>query len=176
MKHLQVVVGLILLAVLSVSPAWSAGGRQLRAVLSGIEEVPAVASAGSADFSLTLSAGSLGYELSYRTEGHVHAAHIHLGQPGVNGGVIAFLCGGGGKPACPPSPATVRGTITATDIVGPAAQGIDPGDFQRALKAITSKVTYVNVHTDLFPSGELRGHLGGVGGVSRPIRSQIIEP
>lgn len=33
-------------------------------------------------------------------------AHIHVGRPGTNGGVAAFLCGGGDKPACPLSGTT----------------------------------------------------------------------
>jgi hypothetical protein len=30
-------------------------------------------------------------------------AHIHVGQPDVNGGVTVFFCGGGGRPACAPA-------------------------------------------------------------------------
>jgi hypothetical protein len=70
------------------------------------------------------------YELSYAgLEGTTtNAAHIHIGQKDVAGGVIAFLCGGGGKPACPATEGTVSGTITAADVVGPAAQGIAAGE------------------------------------------------
>jgi hypothetical protein len=46
-------------------------------------------------------------------EGSVTAAHIHLGQEDGVGGVIAFLCGGGGKPACPQS-GEIRGQIGST--------------------------------------------------------------
>jgi hypothetical protein len=57
-------------------------------------------------------AQTMEYELSYDnlegvgttpfvTNGVVTAAHIHVSAPGVNGGVATFLCGGGGKPACP---------------------------------------------------------------------------
>src|SRR5215510_14327827 len=34
--------------------------------------------------------------------GGANVAHIHFGSPAVSGGVVAFICGGGGKPACPP--------------------------------------------------------------------------
>ena len=40
------------------------------------------------------------YELTYSNlSSTASAAHIHFAQPGVNGGIVAFLCGGGGKPA-----------------------------------------------------------------------------
>ena len=57
-------------------------------------------------------------------------AHIHFARPDVNGGVIAFLCGGGGKPVCPRN-GTVTGTITAADVVGPG-RGIDRRRVRRA--------------------------------------------
>lgn len=56
------------------------------------------------------------------------AAHIHLGARATTGGVSAFLCGGG-KPSCPPTGGTVTGTITRADVIGPASQGIEPGEF-----------------------------------------------
>ena len=40
----------------------------------------------------------------------------------MTGGVSAFLCGGGGKPACAGGVAT--GEIVAANVLGPAAQGI----------------------------------------------------
>ena len=85
-------------------------------------------------------------------------AHIHFGRPATNGGVIAFLCGGGDKPVCPASGA-VHGTIDAADVIGPAEQGIAPGEFQELVRAIRRNAAYVNVHTDDFPTGEVRGNI-----------------
>jgi hypothetical protein len=80
----------------------------------------------------------------------------------VNGGVATFLCGGGGKPACPPS-GTVTGTISASDVIGPASQGIAAGELDALVRAMRHGVTYANVHTDKFPDGEIRGQIGGKG-------------
>ena len=85
-------------------------------------------------------------------------AHIHFGKPATNGGVIAFLCGGGGKPACPAS-GEVSGVIMPDDVVGPEAQGIAPGEFHELVRAIKRNATYVNVHTETYPTGELRGNV-----------------
>jgi hypothetical protein len=87
------------------------------------------------------------------------AAHIHLGAPGVTGGVVAFLCGGGGKPDCPASGTFLNDTIDAADVVAPTGQGIAAGDFAALVRAMRSGLTYGNVHNVLFPPGEIRGQI-----------------
>jgi hypothetical protein len=81
-----------------------------------------------------------------------------VGQKGVNGGVSAFLFRGGSKPPCPLS-GTVTGVIVAADVVGPAAQGIAPGELAELMDPILSGVSYVNVHTNKHSSGEIRGQV-----------------
>jgi hypothetical protein len=101
------------------------------------------------------------YTLNYANlqGGAPSASHIHIGQAGVNGGVSAFLCGGGTKPACPTPSGPVSGTILASDIVGPAGQGVAAGELSEVIAAIRAGVTYANVHTPSFPSGEIRGRI-----------------
>lgn len=139
------------------------GGRRLKADLRGFDEVPAVSSTGSGEFrgEISKDEGSIEFELSYEDlEGTTTlAAHIHVGQVGVIGGVSAFLCGGGGKPACPTTSGTVTGTITASDVIGPTGQGVAPGELDELLNAIGEGVTYVNVHTNKHPGGEIRGQV-----------------
>ena len=96
------------------------------------------------------------------TDGVVIAAHIHFSQQAVNGGIAAFLCGGGGKPACPTPAGTVTGRIVPADLVGPGGQGIDAGEptaFDELLAAIRAGFTYVNVHTTRWTGGEIRGQI-----------------
>ena len=124
--------------------------------------MPALSTTASGNFQATISedGSTLSFELSYADlEGVTTAAHIHLAQPDVNGGIAAFLCGGGSKPACPASPATISGTIVASDVIGPTGQGIAAGEFAELLQAIGRGNTYVNVHSDIFPGGELRGQI-----------------
>jgi hypothetical protein len=102
----------------------------------------------------------MSYQLTYSGLSSVAtAAHIHFAQRGVNGGVVAFPCGGGGKPACPPNGGTVNGTITASDILAVAEQGVAAGDFAGVVRAIQSGTAYVNVHSTQFPAGEIRGQI-----------------
>ncbi|HEU4383584.1 MAG TPA: CHRD domain-containing protein [Anaeromyxobacteraceae bacterium] len=155
---------LVALVVAAMAPHQSrADVGHVKANLSGYSEVPAVSSTGAGQFTARLSndGSAIDYELSYAgLEGTVAAAHIHIGQTDVSGGVMAFLCGGGGKPACPQE-GTVTGTITAIDVVGPAAQGIAAGEFAEMLQAIDAGVTYVNVHSSKHPGGEIRGQVFG---------------
>jgi hypothetical protein len=138
---------------------------QIRATLSGDNEVPPIATAGKARLRATLDmkAQQITFELTYSgLEGGDPPlfAHIHFGQSAVNGGVMVFLCGGGGKPACPAPngvPVTVTGTITAAGVIGPAAQSINPGEFDDVATAILNGVSYANIHTTKYPGGEIRG-------------------
>jgi hypothetical protein len=140
------------------------GRRDMKARLSGFQEVPAISTQGTGSLRLRVNEGgtAISFELSYANleGGAVTAAHIHFAQPGVNGAPIAFLCGGT-KPACPVAPATISGTIVAADILDASAQGIAAGQFGEALRAMRAGVTYVNVHTPAFPAGEIRGLIGG---------------
>jgi hypothetical protein len=87
------------------------------------------------------------------------AAHIHFGQPGVNGGIVAFLCGGKNAPSCPAPGKSITGTITAADIQAVPAQGVKAGDFQAFRQILESGLGYVNVHSQQFPAGEIRGQM-----------------
>ena len=166
MRKLGVIAALLAgLGALVVSAALAGAGAPARATahLSGYEEVPSVSTTGRGSFHAEIDRHDqrIHYRLRYsRLEGTTtEAAHIHLGQPAVNGGVIAFLCGGGDKPACPPGSGTVTGVIDAQDIVGPAAQGIAPGEFEEVVRAVRAGVTYANVHTNKHPGGEIRGQI-----------------
>jgi hypothetical protein len=137
--------------------------RRVRARLTGFNEVPAISSTGSGEFSAKIREDAVDWELSYENlEGTVtSAAHIHLGQKDVNGGVSVFFCGGATTPACTPGSGTFSGTFTAADVGGPAAQGIAAGEFSELVAAIRAGKTYVNVHTNKHPGGEIRGQVRG---------------
>jgi hypothetical protein len=157
---------------LMVAPSVATPGGTFKAALTGYEEVPAVSTDASGTFRAKVDpAGpTIEYELSYSNIQNAFAAHIHFGQTAVNGGVSAFLCGGGDKPPCPATGGTVSGSIDAADIVGPASQGIAPGEIEELIDAMIADVTYANVHTNDgvappntgpgdFPGGEIRGQI-----------------
>ena len=162
------VCALALLAATAVAVAQ--GVRALRGLLTGYEEVPAVSTTADGTFRAQINEreDEITYELTYRElEAPVTQAHIHVGQRGVNGGISVWLCSNLASPPtptgtqpCPTPPATITGTITPANVVGPAAQGVEPGAFDELVRAIRAGVTYVNVHTTKFPGGEIRSQIG----------------
>lgn len=156
---------LALLVVASVGSfqASASGGKNFSATVTGYEETPSLSVAGTGTFTARLSGDgtSISYSLSYSDlTGPALFAHIHLGMPAIAGGVIVFLCGGGGQDPCPGAGGTVTGTIVAANVVGPEGQGIAPGEFEELLAGMRFGATYVNVHTVAFPNGEIRGQIG----------------
>ncbi len=141
--------------------------RDVKAKLTGFAEVPAISTTGSGRLRLSIneSTSTINFELTYSgLSGDALSAHLHFGQSGVAGGIMANLCGVAvtPKPVCPVgTSATVTGTIVVSDIIGPAVQGIAAGEFAEALRAIRAGMVYVNVHTAAFPGGEIRGQLKG---------------
>ena len=143
--------------------------NSFKANLGGYQEVPAISTTGTGK--LTLSLNAAGTELAYTLTwsglqgGSAGAAHIHFAQRGVSSGIVADLCGGT-KPACQAGAAgSASGVIAAGNILALPAQGIAAGEFAEVLMAIRSGVTYANIHTGTFPSGEIRGQIGkGRGG------------
>jgi len=133
-----------------------------RATLTGYEETPSVSSLGRGEFRATINDGAqvIDYSLTFSGtfNSPIAVAHIHFGQRGVAGGVSAFLCGGGNKPACPQS-GPVTGTIVPSDVIGPAAQGIAAGEWRELVAAMRAGVTYANAHSSTQTGGEIRGQI-----------------
>jgi hypothetical protein len=174
MKKLGVL-ALAMVLMAAVNVAFAQNFKRLKTVLVGFEEPPAISTVGSGEFEARINNDEteITYELSYSDlESSVTQAHIHLGQRGVNGGITVFLCtnlgnGPAGTQPCPPSPATIEGTIMASDVSPPIpstaaarAQGLDTGEFDELIRAIRAGVTYANVHSTTFPGGEVRGQIG----------------
>ena len=136
------------------------------AKLRSFEEVPAVSTFASGSFTAEVQGQEVEWELTYSNlQGHVTQAHLHFAQPGVNGAIMVFLCsnlgnGPAGTQECPDGDGTVSGTIGAGDVGGgAAAQGVASGQIVEFLRALRNGIVYVNVHTDSFPGGEIRGQL-----------------
>ena len=131
------------------------------AKLSGSNEVPPVATAalGIAIFH-TLHVGHqqvINYELHLKNIRGVIGAHIHIGNQGENGPVVAGLF----NPNMNRTPTGVingllsAGTLTSSELTGPlAGKTID-----NLLIIIRGRGAYVNVHTSQNLNGEVRGQI-----------------
>jgi hypothetical protein len=152
-------------ATASVALANGDGKNSFKAVLNGYNEVVgpgSISTTGHGIFRATIDEDSqtISYTLTYsELENAATQAHVHFAQRHVGGGVIYFLCGGGDKPPCPSPGGTVTGTVDPADIIGPNGQGIEPGSFAEAVRAMRAGATYANVHSTRWPAGEIRGQL-----------------
>jgi hypothetical protein len=162
-----------MLVIVVAGVATASGGsdrKSLKAHLDGYHEVPAISTASTGDIKLSVNPSDtqISYTLTFSAlhGGSAIAAHIQFGQPGVNGGVLAFLCGDA-RPACPAAGGTVTGTVVAADIQGIPAQGIAAGDMAGLLRAMRAGVTYANVRSTTFAGGEIRGQIDGHGNSGR---------
>ena len=166
-KNLTITGMSITLAALLLVP--SAALADARANLKGVQEVPSVSTDASGKFRVKLirNEDAMEFKLLYSGfETFVRFAHIHFAQRHVNGGIVVWLCDNtGNSPTpvdpCPQGSGRVEGVITADDVSGAPAQGIDPGEFFEVVEAINAGAAYVNVHSDAVPSGEIRGQIRG---------------
>ena len=171
MTRVTTKISTLVAALMLAAPSLASASDRVIAELDGFQEVPAaIFTNGSGMFRATLRDDMVEFELSYTGLDEVIGAHIHFGRPGVNGGIIAFLCQDQGTPLgdppegvapCPDGDQTITGMLTAADVVGPENQGIMPGDGEAAIAAVAARATYINVHSDGFPGGELRGQIQG---------------
>ena len=154
---------MLLVLVFSISTvAWDDDVIALTADLQGANEVPAINSNATASFKAAIHEdGSITFTETFQNlTSNAILSHIHFGKDHVAGGVMIFLCGGGGQPACPAATSgTFSGSITPANVTGPTAQGITPGDLVSALRAIRQGAGYVNLHSVNFPGGEVRGQV-----------------
>ena len=158
-----VFLGLTMLFCGAVGTATGQGPAvQWRATMFGTNEVPPIATAASGTFSATIQPnGDITFSETFSgLAANATVSHIHFAPTDVAGGVMIFLCGGGGQPACPAATSgSFQGTIMAANVVGPTAQGIAPGNLSAALQAVAQGEGYVNIHDSVFPAGEIRGQV-----------------
>ena len=119
------------------------------ATLSGANEVPAVTSNGTGMATFTLIDNTtLTYELSVSDLDSVTAAHIHVGEAGIAGGVIRNL---------------FTGPTTGLDFTGSLASGTIAEatgmSFDSLMVRMRNGTLYTNVHTRRNGGGEIRGQI-----------------
>jgi hypothetical protein len=131
------------------------------AKLSGSNEVPPVATAGSGIASFQLvpmgHQKAINYELNLQNMKGVTGAHIHSGKQGENGPVVAGLYNPSmrGPPTGTINGLLTAGTLTSSQLTGPlAGKTIDT-----LVNMIRSGHAYVNVHTTQNENGEVRGQI-----------------
>ncbi len=128
--------------------------RRFATDLTGAAEVPPVDTPTTGDAAVRVDRNEgVVYRLAVRDADEVVAAHLHLGQPGENGPVVAILLDTAADPRS--GRIVVSGDITDASLIGPL-QGASVGDL---MAEIAEGNVYVNVHSVDHPAGVVRGQL-----------------
>lgn len=124
--------------------------------LNGKNEVPSHAEVTATGITgLIVNSGNSKVWYQVEAEGltGVTQAHIHSGKASENGPVVATLFKGNKDTV---NGALVQGSITADKLEGPL-KGKSISDL---ISLFDTASAYVNVHTQSFPDGEIRGQIG----------------
>lgn len=146
--------------------------KRLKALLDGGQEVPPVTTSGSGwgTFSLNGDSTALTYEVTVQNlMGNITAAHFHNAAQGSNGGVVKTIHSGGTTTG----DTTFVGVWTSSD-----SEPLTPA----MVEELCAGNLYINVHTDQFPAGEVRGQIRDDAAklllseiVARPTGAEYIE-
>lgn len=155
-------VGISLFSLLSahvnLAFAQSVQTEAFSAMLSGGEEVPPVDTTATGVASFTLEGEqSIKYDVNVTGIDKVIAAQIHNAPKGQNGEVVVTLFKAD-SPTGQISGRLTNGSITSSNLEG-EWQGTP---FRDLVKAVERGDTYVNVHTEKNPNGEIRGQISAV--------------
>lgn len=127
---------------------------EFQATLTSGSEVPPVETdaSGEASFEIEDSGESISYEVTVSDIEDVVGAHIHCGSIDGNGPVGVTLFDGG--------PVSEDGTLAEGTITEPdSGNSCGWESMADVVAAMLGEDTYVNVHTEANPSGEVRGQI-----------------
>lgn len=130
-----------------------AQNQKFNAKLSGQQEVPPVQTTASGMAWFKPMQDKVWFKLNVTDMQGVTQAHIHTGKQGDNGPVVVTL-----YKSETPQPINGKlsyGNITANLLEGPM-KGKQISDLATAM---SNGSTYVNVHTEKYPNGEIRGQI-----------------
>jgi hypothetical protein len=163
MKRLPGVVTVFVLGLVAVGLAVAGANRNWSTHANGSMEVPVRDTQGQAQaiFHLAKDGNSVDFKLIASNIEGVTQAHIHCGHPGENGPIVVFLYGF--NPAgVAPHGILNEGTFTDAQVIDRPSTPICPGgvaDLDDVLEKMETGGAYVNVHTLVFPGGEIRGDI-----------------
>jgi hypothetical protein len=146
-----VVLAVVLIVVLltrddNSSSTPTGNGTTFNVALSSSSEVPAsVSTSSSGRASVTIDGKKVCWAFTLRGVDNPNAAHIHNGSANVSGPVVVPLGGKYARSGCTTAPTSVTNAILAS-----------PTTY------------YVNVHSQKYPDGAVRGQLAGSGSQQGP--------
>ncbi|MGB8189993.1 MAG: CHRD domain-containing protein, partial [Nitrososphaeraceae archaeon] len=144
--------------VLNSAKVQAQEGQTFSASLSGKDEVPPTESnsTGTAKFQVDENSSQVSYWVNVTGIKKINQAHIHNGTEGQNGDIVVTLTknksakGNDGPPNI-----GFSGNITKDDLQGP----LKNKELTDLVSLMSDGNAYVNVHTDKYPDGAIRGQI-----------------
>ncbi len=151
------------LALLFVAVPLSAQQIEYRAVMTGAQEVPSADTGAVARASVAINVGFTRINVQIRPqrlEGNFAALHFHCARAGENGPLALGIIQPGNLEF---DGEKVAGTLRNADFPAEDAcvglTGYPINNVASFAAAIEAGLIYLNLHTDVFPAGEVRGQL-----------------
>ena len=133
-------------------------GQSFSATLSAKDEVPLTKSNATGVAQFQLSSGDDAQDVAYSVNltgfDDITAAHIHSGNEGENGPIVATLSEGAEADGDSVE-LELNGDITTNDLEGP----LEDSEIADLVDLMNNGSAYVNVHTEIYPDGAIRGQV-----------------
>lgn len=131
--------------------------REMTAKLTGGDEAPTMVNSGAfgtATVSVNVATGDITYNITvWNLPSGVVGAHFHVGAEKTAGPVIINIPVANGTS----NDFSLSGTVNISAFVARPDHGIRSADD--ALQALLGENTYINVHSQVNPGGEIRGQV-----------------
>lgn len=128
---------------------------ELAATMHGANETPGVLTGANATAKVTVNTdGTVAYVINvFNIPSGLTQGHFHVGGVGLAGPIVVDII----------VPATISNDFTISGTVGPSALRPRPDQGIRSwedfLQSLTGGQTYLNLHSQVNPSGEIRGQV-----------------
>ena len=121
------------------------------AILSGANEVPARSTAANGRSHVIIHGDTVSFSVEVDDITNLTVSHIHTGAAGTNGPVRVNLYTGGPVITTADKIVLAQGSFDSSGVTGIS--------YDQLLSEIRAGRAYVNVHSQTFPGGEVRGQL-----------------
>jgi hypothetical protein len=149
---------LIIIPLFSFTTALSENNKYFTP-LTGKEEVPPVNTNSTGIALFDLVDNHLNFKVNVTMLDNIKSAHIHLGEFGQNGEIIASLLKSS-SPLNVQNGTLVEGQLTSADLAG-SLKGKTINDL---VNLFNNTKTFFNIQTKEYPNGEIRGQITTVNG------------
>ena len=122
--------------------------------LTGKEEIPPVNTNSTGIALFELLNNQVDFKVNVTNLDNIKSAHIHLGEFGQNGEIIVSLLKSL-SPVDVHNGTLAEGQVTSVDLVGP----LKGKTINELIQLFNNTKTYVNIHTEQYPNGEIRGQI-----------------